>query len=187
MTEFPQTITIIRHGEKPTGEKHSPRGVDVKGKERPDSLTPRGWQRAGALAALLGAEQVRAPFTRPSVLYTCGYPHDPEGLMHRPRETITPLSLKIALEIQTPVIKDDGAVLATEHVLKNAAQNVLICWEHHHIPPMVAALAQVLGVGELPSAGKRWPDDDFSTALIFLRAEGGYELRQVNQGVLEGD
>lgn len=79
MTAFPRTITIIRHGEKPTGEKHSALGVDLQGKERPDSLTPRGWQRAGALAVLLGGEQVPAPFTRPSVLYTCGYPSDPQG------------------------------------------------------------------------------------------------------------
>ncbi|GAA5513881.1 hypothetical protein Dcar01_02630 [Deinococcus carri] len=64
---------------------------------------------------------------------------------------------------------------------------MLVCWEHHNIPPMVAALAEALGVSEIPAAGKQWPDDDYSSALIFLRAGDGVELRQVSQGVLDGD
>ncbi|WP_345465902.1 hypothetical protein [Deinococcus carri] len=113
MTSFPQTITVIRHGEKPTGAKDSANGVNERGEARSDSLTPRGWQRAGALTALLGAEQVRAPFTRPTVLYTCGYHGDPEGQHHRPRETITPLSRKLGLDIHAPLLKTEGAALAT--------------------------------------------------------------------------
>lgn len=187
MTAFPQTITIIRHGEKPTGQKHSPLGVDERGKEQADSLTPRGWQRAGALAVLLGGRAVPTPFLRPTILYTCGYPTDPQGLTRRPRETITPLSLRLGLTIQVPVIKDHGADLATDYVLKESGQDVLICWEHHHIPPMVAALAKALDIKEIPAAGRLWPEDDFSTALIFSRAGQGYDLRQVNQDVLSGD
>ncbi|GAA5532236.1 hypothetical protein [Deinococcus aluminii] len=187
MTSFPQSITVIRHGEKPTGAKDSASGVNERGEARPDSLTPRGWQRAGALAALLGAERVLAPFTRPTVLYACGYHGDPAGQHHRPRETITPLSWRLGLDIHAPLLKTEGAALATEHMLKDAGQEVLVCWEHHNIPPMVAALAEALGVSQIPAAGRQWPDSDFSSALIFSRAGDGFELRQVSQGVLDGD
>lgn len=97
------------------------------------------------------------------------------------------MALKLGLPIQTPVLKGHEAQLATGYILKDAGYDVLICWEHHHIPAMVAALAPVLGVVEIPPAGKLWPDDDYCTALIFSRAGERYELRQVSQGVLDGD
>ena len=40
------TIFIIRHGEKPAGDKQ---GVTLHGKKSDDSLIAEGWQRAGAL------------------------------------------------------------------------------------------------------------------------------------------
>ena len=45
-----ETILIIRHAEKPTLGGDS--GVDLSGAESSHSLTPRGWQRAGAWAQL---------------------------------------------------------------------------------------------------------------------------------------
>jgi len=47
-----QKIMIIRHAEKP--EHHGPRGVDENGNEDKESLTVRGWQRAGALVQFFG-------------------------------------------------------------------------------------------------------------------------------------
>ena len=42
------SITCMRHGEKP--DKHGDEtGVDARGAPDPRGLTPRGWQRAGAL------------------------------------------------------------------------------------------------------------------------------------------
>src|SRR6478672_13523998 len=63
----PQLIYVIRHAEKPPDSPPSaknaaaagvgpPNGVDFSGRADQHSLTPRGWQRSGALAVL---------FTRP--------------------------------------------------------------------------------------------------------------------------
>ena len=47
----PDTIMIIRHGEKPAG-KNAPFGIDGTGNQSAGSLTVQGWARAGALAEL---------------------------------------------------------------------------------------------------------------------------------------
>lgn len=179
------TITLIRHGEKPSDQNRD-QGVNERGKERPDSLSPRGWQRAGALAALLGAKVVNAPFSRPTALYTCGYPDNPDGSRHRPHETITPLSRKLGLEIRVPVLKTQGPELAAL-ILKDDRADTLVCWEHHNIPPLAAALAQALGIQDLPAAAQLWPDDDFHSALIFSRLEHRWQVHQVSEDVLYGD
>ena len=44
----PSKIMIIRHGEKPSKD-HAIQGVDPTGAADPESLSVRGWQRAGAL------------------------------------------------------------------------------------------------------------------------------------------
>ena len=44
----PARIIAIRHGEKPDDDGRI-FGVDVNGRNDPHSLSPRGWQRAGAL------------------------------------------------------------------------------------------------------------------------------------------
>ena len=43
-------IMVIRHGEKPL-RTPPPYGVTAEGRREKESLTIRGWQRAGALAA----------------------------------------------------------------------------------------------------------------------------------------
>lgn len=180
----PRSITLIRHGEKPTDHNRD-QGVNERGHARPDSLSPRGWQRAGALAALLGGKLVSAPFVRPTALYTCGYPDNPDGTKHRPHETITPLSRRLGLDIRVPVTKTEGPQLAT--LLLNDTGDVLVCWEHDNIPPIAAALAQALGLEELPAAAKLWPDDDFHSALIFSRSGRTWSVVQVSEDVLGGD
>lgn len=52
------TILLIRHAEKPDGQNQ---GVTEQGGNDPDSLIPRGWQRAGALASFFGSVAVPAP------------------------------------------------------------------------------------------------------------------------------
>ena len=45
------SISLIRHAEKQLGDG-PPHGVLLDGSPDPESLTPRGWQRAGALVGL---------------------------------------------------------------------------------------------------------------------------------------
>src|SRR6478736_6815242 len=48
---MPLLIMLIRHAEKPVPGR-APFGVSVDGAPDPESLTPRGWQRAGALVGM---------------------------------------------------------------------------------------------------------------------------------------
>jgi len=45
-------IMVIRHAEKPTSHP-PPYGITLEGVREKESMTVRGWQRAGALAATL--------------------------------------------------------------------------------------------------------------------------------------
>jgi hypothetical protein len=50
---MPNTVLLIRHAEKPLGDS-PPFGVTEQGVVDRESLTPRGWQRAGALVGFFG-------------------------------------------------------------------------------------------------------------------------------------
>ncbi|WP_293915340.1 hypothetical protein, partial [Deinococcus sp.] len=165
MTTTPRTITILRHAEKPS-EPGSPQptfGVNEQGQAQSESLIPRGWQRAGALAAALSADAVRSPFVRPTALFAPAYP---DGSLHRPGETIAPLARRLGLTVQTPVPKGQEASLVSAALCVQSGQDVLVCWEHHHIPAIAAALAQALDVNTLPPHAALWPDADFNSALL---------------------
>lgn len=186
MPNLPHTITIIRHAEKPLGSA-PPFGVTEDGQHSSLSLTPLGWQRAGALALRFDSAEMPAPFVRPTALFAPKYP---DGLPHRPQETITPLARKLGLTIDLSKQKEETAALVQEALLKQADQNLLVCWEHHHIPPLVAALAPALGLAteNIPPCGLHWPDEDFCSVLVFAaQPEGGYTAVQVSEQVLSGD
>ena len=187
MKTAPRTIMILRHAEKPneTDSHQLPCGVDEDGQAQPTSLIPRGWQRAGALAAMFGTVTLPSPFVRPTLLLAPAYA---DGLMHRPGETITPLARKLKLQIQEPVPKGQEAALVSDTLLKQTGQDVLICWEHHHIPAIVTALVSALGVTTTPPNGLLWPDHDFHSVLIFAgQPNGEYVLTQTSMGLLDGD
>jgi len=187
MTAGPRTITILRHAEKPSAvDSLQPAfGVDEQGRPQTESLIPRGWQRAGALAAVLGSTAPPPPFVRPTVLFAPAYP---DGTLHRPGETITPLARRLKVQIQTPVPKGQEDGLARDSLLHQRGEDVLVCWEHHHIPAITAALALALGVSTLTPNGTLWPDTDFSSALMFVsQPDGLYTLRQTQLSLLDGD
>ena len=129
------TILIIRHGEKPEPDG-SPGGIDEAGMPNAESLTPLGWQRAGAWAGLfvpsLGAER---PLPIPAALFASlplkhgALPVGSKSL--RPMETITPLSKKLGLVIDLTFSKGEEAGLANA-VVKTAGV-VLVCWQHESI------------------------------------------------------
>ena len=180
------TVMIVRHAEKPDEAPGSapPFGVDELGQTHPESLTPRGWQRAGAVAALFGAPNPPAPLGQPSVLLSPDY--GPVTPSHRTTQTLTPLSRRLGVAIATPVAKGQEADLVRRSVLP-ADGDVLVCWEHHHIPDIVTALAGALGVGHVPEIGRTWPDDDFDSILVFTPTNSGYAATVVSQNALDGD
>lgn len=182
----PASVTIIRHGEKPADDPTQPPfGVNPEGGANAHSLTPLGWQRASALATLLLDPHVRAPFVRPTVLVAPSY--DGHETHRRPYQTLMPTGQALPAAIQTPFAEDTEAELASWLASQDGA-HVLLCWEHHRIPAIVAPLAQALGVPtELPANATDWPDDDFWSALVFTASDGAYTLTQTSEALLPGD
>ena len=62
-------IMLMRHAEKPATDL-SPYGVTLEGERSKESLAPRGWQRAGALANLLAPSNRRFNIPRSHSLHS---------------------------------------------------------------------------------------------------------------------
>ena len=176
------TIYLIRHAEKPHGDT-APSGVDADGKQDPDSLTPRGWQRAGALVAFFGASAGVRPalpaLATPTHLFASRVSYG--GASYRPRETLVPLADRLGIAIDTRFVKEQTAELAQAALDLDGV--VLIAWEHHMIPVLASA---ILGVETgIPGA---WPDDCFDVTWVFEPGtDGRLRFRQVPQRLLAGD
>lgn len=173
----PETIMFIRHAEKPN---HHTQGVDENGNNDPDSLTARGWQRAGALAVLFRSD-VRLPV--PTAIFApAPSASDPS---QRPLQTITPLARKLGFDVQSSHAKDDFAGMLADAM--STLGVVLVSWEHK---VLAASLASGLGPGisidgSVPSG---WPDDRFDMVWVFEHvAHDSYRFTQVPQLVLAGD
>src|SRR5215212_560997 len=93
---------IIRDAEKPD-ENGKILGVDVNGNNDPDSLIPRGWQRAGALVGLFFPPNGSGdPSLIPDVIFASLVEHHSHS--QRPEETVTPLAQKMGSARQTPFV-----------------------------------------------------------------------------------
>lgn len=230
---WPKTIYIIRHGEKPvstdpdkpeTIPAHTPvelqpttYGIDSQGLFNPDSLTPRGWQRAGALAVLFGRAPIAtmtepgdaAALRRPDQLFAPLYEHpngQPDATDHRAYETIQPLcevldGLSRAgggpdMVIQADyLITDTSAAIAA--VLASGATTALVAWEHHNIyvqgtvkPPVPSAgLVAGLTVTNIQAVPPKWPGNRFDLIWCFqLNGDANaYTFSELPQLILAGD
>jgi hypothetical protein len=219
MTGMPSTIYIIRHGEKPgTADPDKPGkvpahtpvelqpttfGIDSQGTFNPDSLTPRGWQRAGALAVLFGKAPVASSskpnvppaLARPDHLFAPLYDTangQPDANEHRAFETIQPLcevldvlsraSAGPGVEIHAHhQITDTAAAMAK--VLQSGATTALVAWEHHNIyvqgtPPtastgLVAGLDVEVGVANIGEVPPCWLGDRFDLVWCFQLGSDG--------------
>ncbi len=176
-------VVIVRHAEKEIAGK-APFGVTVDGVRDSESLTPRGWQRAGALIGLFVPRSEDAPWPvapTPRHLFACRVGSD-NADSRRPLETLQPLSERLGLAVderffRTQLEEVAAAILACDGV-------VLVAWEHKMIPLLAASLKE--GPGGIPP---EWPDDRFDVAWVLEPEEdtGGYAFRQVPQLLLAGD
>ena len=101
MSDFSLSILIIRHAEK-AGHKWPGPGLTPEGTEDEQSLVVRGWQRAGAWAALFAGEIRGADYPRPSMIYAA----DPAATTgdepsQRPFQTVIPVAERLNLRIVT--------------------------------------------------------------------------------------
>jgi broad specificity phosphatase PhoE len=170
------TLMLIRHGEKPLGGV-APFGVSIDGRPDPESLTPLGWQRAGALVRLFAGPDATLPTPTHLVASQVGV----KSSSRRPLETLEPLAARLGLTVDTRFLKQDIGRLAPAIVALDGV--VLVSWEHHLIPSIANSI-----VGDLRTVPQIWPDDRFDLVWRFdLRPAGGYAFRQVPEMLLAGD
>lgn len=170
----PSRILFIRHAEKP----HEPpcendAGVKKSGEKDRESLTVRGWQRAGALAHFFASE---LPL-RPNVIFAAGIGEDSES--QRPKQTVTPLADLIGLKIDDGHLKADVKPLMKDVMSRTGT--VLVSWEHHMIPKLIGALPNA------PAVPAKWPDDRFDIVWVLDAAGAEWKFWQVPQLLLAGD
>ncbi|WP_241269967.1 MULTISPECIES: histidine phosphatase family protein [unclassified Caballeronia] len=172
---------IIRHAEKPN---HVTAGVDANGQHDNKSLTPQGWQRAGALVQFFApgdGGEPQAPLARPEHLFAAFYDAASDDDSKRPYETIEPLAqhLDPSISIDDSVGKDDIESLVQKVTATDGP--VLIAWEHKRIP----SIARSLLSREEPVPD--WPDNRFDMVWVFDRTGETWRLTQVPQLLLAGD
>jgi hypothetical protein len=180
-----QTIYIIRHAEKPDGVSA---GVDENGSPSNKSLTPRGWQRAGAWVELFAPSFGQATLARPTALFAStpeGHHESTAGngsKSQRPLETITPLAGKLGIQIDLNFTKGNEAALS--QAISAAGGVVLVCWQHEAILDIVNALSPP--PRGLPGS---WPGDRFNVIFELVRSANGsdWSFRQIVPQVFGDD
>ena len=181
---MPSIVMVIRHAEKPLGEA-PPHGVTEDGVADHESLTPRGWQRAGALVRFFvgaGAGSGTSDLPVPTHLFASQV--GPQSSSRRPLETLQPLAGRLGLQVDTRFRKEEidklaQAIGATDGV-------ALVSWEHHLIPALTNTL-----IGRPSVIPQVWPDDRYDVVWVLERVAAGppgaLRFRQVPQGLLAGD
>src|SRR5260221_2649078 len=147
MPARPKLVLIIRQGEKPgEGDAHPP---------------PKGYQRAGALAALFAAKRNGGAYPAIDALFAAASTRE----SHRPVATLKPLAGELGVAIDDSHAEKDPARLAAALLGKSHDGKVaLICWHHCQIPPLASAL-------QATDAPSKRPDERFD--LIWRLDYGG--------------
>ncbi len=176
-----RTIMLVRHAEKPDGSG-APYGITPAGEHDTESLTVRGWTRAGALVELFdsGHPQHRG-LARPAGLVAS----DPGGAgSKRPMQTVGPLSERLGLKIGlVPVPAKKSGTQPIADALLAQPGPVLGAFQHKLIPAIAQRLGQVS-----PAVPSQWPEDRFDLVWVFVRRRGGtWQFSQVPQLLLFGD
>jgi hypothetical protein len=188
-------VMIVRHGEKPTVKHQAPYGVTKDGAQDWESLTVRGWVRAGGLVPLFGADggPARDGLATPTLIYA-SKPGDPASVADaeegskskRPCQTVTPLTARLGKAPNLDFGKGDEVELVKQVLQQKGC--VLIAWQHEAI----FAIAQGIVAANPPEGGlpTKWPGDRFDLVWVFDQpAEGGQSWRftQIPQLLLPGD
>lgn len=180
------TVMFIRHAEKPGGSFPGD-GTTAEGTIDDKSLVIRGWQRAGAWAALFGSDLSSADYPRPNVIYAA----KPKPVFkkakfsHRPFETATPL----AERLQLPLRADYG--VSQEHELADEIRGltgvVIVFWEHKAI--VTDLIPALKGSQTIPGVPTKWDGDRFDVVLRFDRAVPGapWSFRLLSPRLMSGD
>ena len=175
-------IMLIRHAEKPDDDSDT-RGVTQKGGRSHESLNVRGWQRAGALTALLAPSDghfQNSSLAAPQFLFASKFSRHKGS--KRPIQTITPLADKLAIKINDDFKRSDYKEMLEE--VFGCPGVVLICWQREYIPEIAEHI-----LGTKKTVPQDWPEDRFDMVWVFdlKRSSGKYAFKQVPQKLLMGD
>jgi broad specificity phosphatase PhoE len=183
----PRKLLLIRHGEKQPALGPPPYGVNEAGEQDAHSLSPSGWQRAGALVPFF-YKPWAAEIEIPDAMFASRVGDTPlitDGIdvskSLRPQQTLMPLArvLAPAVVLATPYAVGEESQLA-QLLKRNGNGVVLIAWEHHHIPDLASAFS--------PDAPAQWPDERFDDVWILTESGGGaYTFSETPQSLLSGD
>ena len=179
---MPSVVMLIRHAEKPLGDG-PPHGVTVDGTLDPESLTPRGWQRAGALIGLFAPDPSESHSPRlPTPTHLFASQIGPNRSSARPRETLEPLGERLGLAVDGRFLKEGLTELV--QAIEAIDGVVLVAWEHHLIPALTTMLMG--GASQVPQV---WPDDRYDVVWVVegLGPNERRRLRQVPEMLLSGD
>jgi hypothetical protein len=185
----PDRIIVIRHAQKPTRSPRH-RGVRDDGTPDPESLSVRGWQHAGALAAIFAGRGADAPdplVARPDVIFAAGVGkktvridgRDVKVGSHsrRPLETVSPLAAALSLTPVTAHTKGEERALVADGLTRSGT--VLICWQHEDIP----AIGNLI-LGNDTTVPQTWPEDHYDMIWVFDRSGDAWRFRQFSHGQL---
>ena len=170
---------LIRHAEKPD-ETGTVLGVDENGRENPNQLSVRGWQRAGALVRFFAPSSQSSPagIETPTAIFACKPLNSSCSV--RPFSTVWPLAASLQIPVNHEIGKNDEAALL--EAVKTVSGAVLICWTHEPIPSLVRGLA-----GDQPAVPAKWPGKRFDLVWILDRTASGWSFHQAGQLLLPGD
>ena len=171
----PSRIIFIRHA-----ELHETPGFDEHGVPNPESLTVRGWQRAGALVRRICPYEGSSDLV-PNTIFASGVAQDSESL--RPQQTVAPLIMFLrsqgVVETCFSYMKHDTNPLMAD--VMNRTGVVLIAWEHSQIAACVDALPNA------PTHPGKWPDDRYDLIWRLDRINDGWSFSIEAQLLLQGD
>jgi hypothetical protein len=181
----PLTILIIRHAEKP-GEIWPGPGLTRQGTQDDKSLVIRGWERAGAWAALFGTQLGAESYPKPSAIYAA----DPEAVSldetsQRPFQTVVPLSERLAITPITTYSRGQETQLVSE--ILHSSGIVLISWEHKAIVEKIAP--RIAGEQKIEELPHKWDEARYDVVLRFDRIspEAPWSFCQLCPCLMSGD
>jgi len=175
-------IMVIRHGEKPD-KRDSIRGVSPRGKTSKNELSPRGWQRCGALARFfnpLNGKFAHPSLAKPDTIFASA----PSGHVKSKRSEHTVLAVAQSLGKRVNKRHSKGKENKLLQEVLRSGSNVLIAWEHNAI----IDLANLI-LGDRKSSPQRWPGSRFDLVWVFDQQPGSkkWKFTQVPQILLPGD
>jgi hypothetical protein len=175
-------IMIVRHGEKPEKDEDI-HGVDAEGEHDKNELSPRGWQRSGALVRFfnpLHEQFVHPALARPEAVFAAA----PSGHVQseRSHHTVQAVAQSLGLKVNLKHSKGEEKKLVEDAISTHGI--VLVAWEHN---AMIDVANLILGNER--SSPQKWPDSRFDLVWVFDQQphESAWKLTQVAQLVLPGD